>query len=158
MLECCSIRMMFAFLSPPTCSIPRGPSSGSNLCTRRSALLLAAAAAASRALPAAAAVQYGKPSTSDLLRKIDKEKSEEELASEKEARAAARAERMARQRELAEGAERRRATGDDESEGKVDIEANLRANYYYPTGRKRAYRDFRRLLRLRASGSGLQVC
>jgi hypothetical protein len=59
------------------------------------------------------------------------------VAAERAARAEARRERLQRQRELAEAAEARRLDGGAPAEDGVDIEANLRANYYYPTGRKR---------------------
>lgn len=127
----------------PVLSLAPRPSSTPSL-SRRAALrifslpLLPAILPLARPLPADAVLQYGKPSTSDLLRKIDREKSEDELTAERDARAAARADRLAKQRELSATADKRRREGGEE-EAQADIEANLRANYYYPTGRKREF-------------------
>lgn len=69
---------------------------------------------------------------------MDRERPEEEVAAEKAARAAARRERLERQKEMLAEAERRKAEGPTGGEGEAaEIEANLRANYYYPTARKR---------------------
>lgn len=135
---------MLGFACSAACTAGNGrPNAASRAVTRRSALRVglaaaasAAAAAALPAAPASAALQYGKPSTSDLLHKIDRERPEDEVAAEKASRAEARRARLERQREFAEEAERRRVEGAPARDD-VEIEANLRANYYQPTGRKR---------------------
>jgi hypothetical protein len=133
---------MLAFACAAVCTAG-GRDAGRNAVSRRAALRLALAAAVAAAAPrrAAAAPQYGKPSTADLLHRMDRDRPAAEVAAERAARAEARRERLQRQRELAEAAEagRREKGGATEGRGEdgVDIEANLRANYYYPTGRKR---------------------
>jgi hypothetical protein len=143
-----------AFASGVSCSLHPASSSPSStsktLLSRRTAILrLSAVAAAAIASPSLAAVQYGKPSTSDLLHKIDRDRSEDEVLAEKAARAEARRARLARQNELQAEADRRRAEGSSAAspdESAVEIEANLRANYYSPTARRRYVPKIRRSL------------
>jgi hypothetical protein len=134
---------MLGFVCSASCTAgspgAKNGASTSPAVTRRGALRFCAVAAAAGLLPPAASrstVQYGKPSTSDLLHKMERERPEEEVAAERAARTDARRARLERQRELAEEAERRRAEGAPARE-EVEVEANLRANYYQPTGKKR---------------------
>lgn len=135
-----------AFASSVVCTVERRPSSSdgvngddSAVSRRRALRLIAAAAVTLSAVPSArATIKLGKPSTSDLLHQIERERSAEEIEAEKTARADARRERLARQNQLQREAERRRAEGiANTDENQTEIEANLRANYYYPTARKR---------------------
>jgi hypothetical protein len=102
----------------------------------------AAVGAAWCAAPARAELVLGKPSTSQLLRRMDHEhRSDEEVAAERAARDEARAARRARQLQLQADADRQRDGVYDAKASAAtagsDIEANLRANYYFPTARKR---------------------
>lgn len=107
--------------------------------SRRGALRLAALVIAGVVVPeVSATVRLGKPSTSDLLHQIERERSAEEIEAEKAARAEARRERLVKQNQLQRESERRHAEGlPSEDENQAEIEANLRANYYFPTARKR---------------------
>lgn len=119
--------------------------------SRRAALRLATLAAAGVAfgLPdvrPAEALRLGKPSTSELLRGMQSDKTEEEIEEEKAARAEAKRQRLARQNELMAEAERKKTEGVVAQESEAEIEANLRANYYYPTARKRYLPRIKRAL------------
>jgi hypothetical protein len=139
-----------AFAWSASCSLHSPSSSSITFISRRAALLrVAALAATCAASPVAAAIQYGKPSTSDLLHKMDRERPEDEVNAEKAARAEARHARLAKQNELQAEADRRRAAGAgaaEADENAVEIEANLRANYYSPTARRRYVPKIRRSL------------
>ncbi|CAM9613892.1 unnamed protein product, partial [Phaeothamnion confervicola] len=72
-----------------------------------------------------------RPSKEELLEKAGvKAKSKEEIAEAKRRRAEAAKERLERQKQL-------QAEQNDPSKPGADIDANLRANYYFPTARKR---------------------
>eukprot|EP00171_Calliarthron_tuberculosum_P014247 IDg14247t1 len=107
--------------------------------SRRRALQTAAGAlicvCAKPTLPALA-LKPGKPSKEKLLNRTREERTPEEIAEEREQQALERKERLERQRELAAAAERRRQ-GLEVEPNQADLEANLRASYYYPQARKR---------------------
>lgn len=91
------------------------------------------------------ALKPGKPSKEKLLNRTREERTPEEVAEDREQQAAERKERLERQRELAAAAERRRQ-GLEVEPDQADLEANLRASYYYPQARKRYLPRVRRAL------------
>lgn len=99
---------------------------------------------ATRVSPAYA-LKPGKPSKEKLLSRTREERTPEEIAADREQQALERKERLERQRELAASAERRRQ-GLEEGPDQTDLEANLRASYYYPQARKRYLPRVRRAL------------
>lgn len=77
------------------------------------------------------ALRPGKPSKEELLERMNRKKSPEEIAEEKEWVREEKRKRLEKQREL------EASRGKDTDGNKVDLEGNLRANYYFPTSRKR---------------------
>jgi len=87
-------------------------------------------------LPAFAYRPPPAPSKKEMLERLEgPPKSEEELAAEKAAKAEEKRARLERQRQLVKEQEEKKASGDEVKE--AEIEADLRANYYFPTARKR---------------------
>lgn len=117
--------------------------SGPAAVSRRHALRLAGLALASVCTttpggPAPAfALRPGKPSKERLLNSLRKEKTPEEIEADRERVAEERRQRLERQRELQQSAERRKAGLEDDSSKNTEIESNLRGQYYFPTARKR---------------------
>jgi len=84
------------------------------------------------------ALKPGAPSRAKLLKGSRKsDLTEEEQAEERERIAQEREARLEKQRELQASADRRRAGLETTQEPNADLEANLRASYYYPQARKR---------------------
>lgn len=107
--------------------------------SRRSALRLAALSLTSVCLPhpPAYALRPGKPSKEQLLNKIREEKTPEEIEEEKARVAAEKRARLEKQRELTAAVERKKQGLEEDSGAGVEIESNLRGQYYFPTARKR---------------------
>ncbi|KAJ8904664.1 hypothetical protein NDN08_001182 [Rhodosorus marinus] len=101
--------------------------------SRRSFVFFSAGSAFYYAAPAFAGVLP--KSREQLMEELKSKKSPEELEEERAAKADARRQRLERQKELAEEAERKKLEGSADVESEID--ANLRANYYFPTARKR---------------------
>lgn len=101
--------------------------------TRRVFLLGTGSLVLSRVLPSEARVLP--KSREDLLSDLKSKKTEEEMEQEKADKAEERRKRLERQKELREAEEKKKLEGKTDAES--DIESNLRANYYYPTARKR---------------------
>lgn len=93
------------------------------------------------------ALKPGTPSKSKLLERTQSELTPEEQAAEKERIAEEKRQRLERQKELQATAERRKA-GLEEESNQADLEANLRASYYYPLARKRYLPRVRRAFEL----------
>lgn len=94
------------------------------------------------------ALKPGKPSKEKMLNRNRAARTPEEIAADNDRRAAEREARLERQRELTAAAEQRRLAGGDDDAPQADKEANLRANYYFPTARKRYLPRVRRALEL----------
>lgn len=107
--------------------------------SRRAALHLAALTALSVCTRPdnAYALKPGKPSKETLLNRVREERTPEEIEAEKIRVQEERRIRLEKQRELQAAAERKRAGLEVDKDSSTEIEANLRANYYYPTARKR---------------------
>ena len=84
------------------------------------------------------ALRPGKPSKEQLLERMNRRKTPEEIAEEKERFREERQKRLERQRELQAG--KGKTEGDDDAE----LEGNLRAQYYFPTSRLRYLSRIRR--------------
>lgn len=83
------------------------------------------------------ALKPGKPSKEKLLAGFREEKTPEELEEEKARLAEEKRIRLEKQRELQASTERRKAGLEEDSGPHLEIESNLRGQYYYPTARKR---------------------
>ncbi len=119
--------------------------------SRRQALVTTAGALFSLAIAqprAALALKPGAPSKEKLLRRAHEEMTPEEKEAEKERIAEERKARLEKQKELEAQAERRRQGLEPAATQKADLEANLRASYYYPAARKRYLPRVKRALEL----------
>lgn len=107
--------------------------------SRRSALRIACLSTASVCLSSlpAYALKPGKPSKERLLSKTIESKTPEEIEEEKARVAEEKRLRLEKQRELQASADRRKAGLEDDEGPGVEIESNLRGQYYFPTARKR---------------------
>lgn len=115
-------------------------SAGGSRLSRRHALQTAAGGlliSICNAAPAYA-LKPGAPSRANLLKGSRRsDLTEEEQAEGRERIAEERQARLEKQRELQASADRRRAGLETTPEPNADLEANLRASYYYPQARKR---------------------
>lgn len=106
--------------------------------SRRTAIRLVGLAVPAVCLPRASyALKPGKPSKEKLLGSLREEKTPEELQEERARVAEEKRIRLEKQRELQAAAERRKAGDEQTSGSEVEIESNLRGQYYFPTARKR---------------------
>ena len=109
--------------------------------SRRKALRLAgfALGAICTTSPAhhALALKPGKPSKEKLLSSLKEEKTPEEIEAEKARIAEEKRIRLEKQKELQTMAEKRKSGLEEDTGNNVEIESNLRGQYYYPTARKR---------------------
>lgn len=106
--------------------------------SRRSAIRLAGFSVAAICLPRPSyALKPGKPSKEKLLGSLREEKTPEEIEEERARVAEEKRVRLEKQRELQAAAERKRAGIGQPTEAEVEIESNLRGQYYFPTARKR---------------------
>lgn len=83
------------------------------------------------------ALKPGKPSKERLLQRTREDKTEEQIAEEKARIQEEKKMRLERQKELQADAEKKKADTDGALDNEVEIESNLRGQYYYPTARKR---------------------
>lgn len=121
-----------------------------NRVTRRETLITSVGALFSLSLThprAAIALKPGAPSKEKLLKRAHEDLTPEEKEQEKERIAEERKARLERQKELQAEAERRRL-GLEPTTQQADLEANLRASYYYPAARKRYLPRVKRALDL----------
>lgn len=109
--------------------------------SRRSALRLAGLCLASVCLvrpeQPAYALKPGKPSKEKLLAGIREAKTPEEIEEEKARIAEEKRIRLEKQRELQAAVERKKAGLEEDNGPGIEIESNLRGQYYFPTARKR---------------------
>lgn len=106
--------------------------------SRRAALRLAGLSVAATCLPRPAhALKPGKPSKEKLLGSLREEKTPEEIEADRLRVAEDKRIRLEKQRELQAAAERKKAGVEEASEPEMEIESNLRGQYYFPTARKR---------------------
>lgn len=108
--------------------------------SRRSALRISCLSVASICLAGpkvAHALKPGKPSKERLLAGTREDKTPEEIEEEKLRVAEEKRIRLEKQRELQAAAQRRKDNFGIGEEKQVEIESNLRGQYYFPTARKR---------------------
>lgn len=109
--------------------------------SRRAAVRLAGLSLVSvcfvRSKQPAFALKPGKPSKEKLLAGLREEKTPEEIEEEKARIAEEKRIRLEKQRELQAAMERKKAGLEENNGPGIEIESNLRGQYYFPTARKR---------------------